>query len=608
MPRLVLLLLCLLLPHAAQAVPDTMEQRAKACTACHGEQGRSRPDGYVPRLAGKPAGYLLEQLQAFREGRRQHGTMARLLEHLDEPMLRALAAHFAALDVPYPPPASPPLQGAAARRAEQLVRAGDAQLKLPACASCHGAALTGVAPAVPGLLGLPRDYLQGQLGAWRNGVRHARGPDCMAQVAQALPLADVALVSQWLAAQPVPANAAAATVPPARWPLDCGSVNAPPAAEPRPPAEPLAARGAVLARIGHCAGCHTAPGGAAYAGGRGITTPFGKVYAGNLTPDADTGLGRWSAADFWRAMHEGRSRDGRRLVPVFPYTSYTHVTPEDSDALFAYFRSLPPVRQAQRPHELRYPYGTQAALALWQWLYFEPDAGAAARATPTTGPARGAYLVNGLGHCAACHAPRNRWGAPAAGLAGGVMPAQGWYAPSLHPQRGSAITREDLVALLRSGRHAHGSASGPMAGVVMGSTQHWPEADLQAAAAYLLTLPAEAAAPAGAAPGALLSRGARLYKDRCADCHGAQGQGSPGAYPPLAGNPSVLAPDVRNLVQVLRFGHFGPTTATVPRPYGMPPQELSDADMAAVITHLRQAWGHRAGAVSELEVLKLSRP
>lgn len=597
-----------MLASAARAVPDTMAQRAQACTACHGEQGRSRPDGYVPRLAGKPAGYLLEQLRAFREGRRQHGTMARLLEHLDEPMLRELAGHFAGQSVPYPAPASLPPQGAAAQRAERLVRAGDAQQKLPACASCHGAALTGVAPYVPGLLGLPRDYLQGQIGAWRNGLRHARGPDCMAQVARALPLADVALVSQWLAAQPVPAQGAAATTQPARWPLDCGSVNPAVAAEPAPPTGALAARGATLARIGHCAGCHTAPGGAAYAGGRGITTPFGTVYAGNLTPDADTGLGRWSAADFWRAMHEGRSRDGRRLVPVFPYTSYTHVTREDSDALYAYFRSLPPVRRAQRPHELRYPYGTQAALALWQWLYFEPDTTAATRATPTTGAERGAYLVRGLGHCAACHAPRNRWGAPADSLAGGVMPAQGWYAPSLHPQRGSTINREELVTLLRSGRNAHGSASGPMAGVVKGSTQHWPDADLQAVATHLLSLPTEAPAPVHTAPTALLGQGERLYKDRCADCHGALGRGSPGAYPPLAGNPSVLAPDVRNLVQVLRSGHFGPTTAAVPRPYGMPPQELGDADMAAVISHLRQSWGNRAGAVSELEVLKLSRP
>lgn len=205
-------------------VPDTMAQRALACTGCHGTQGRARPDGYVPRLAGKPAGYLYAQLLAFREGRRHHQTMAHLLETLDEAMLRALAGHFAALDLPHPPPALALPAPADARRAEQLVRIGDARQGLPACADCHGAALTGVAPQVPGLLGLPRDYLVAQIGAWRHGRRQTRAPDCMADIARRLPLDDVARLAQWLAAQPVPAAAGAAAQAPARWPLACAGL------------------------------------------------------------------------------------------------------------------------------------------------------------------------------------------------------------------------------------------------------------------------------------------------------------------------------------------------------------------------------------------------
>lgn len=360
-------------------------------------------------------------------------------------------------------------------------------------------------------------------------------------------------------------------------------------------------RGAYLARVGNCAGCHTAPGGRPYAGGRGIPTPFGIVFAGNLTPDAAAGIGRWTSDDFWRALHEGRSRDGRRLAPAFPYTSYTRVAREDSDAIFAFLRSVPAVAQKSRPHELRFPFGTQAALAAWQWLFFAP---APARTAAPASPAeRGEYLVRGLGHCDACHAPRNRWGAPAATLTGGPIPAQGWYAPSLHPTPPAADPAQ-LVQLLHTGRNAHGSASGPMAGVVQQSTQYWTDADLAAAAAYLATLaPAPVSGPAPRAPADLMARGERLYVDRCADCHGRDGRGEPGAYPPLAGNPTVLAADARNLVQVLRWGVFGPVTATVPRPFGMPPQDLDDADTAVLLTYVRQSFGNRAGVVAPVDVL-----
>lgn len=383
----------------------------------------------------------------------------------------------------------------------------------------------------------------------------------------------------------------------------CG--DAPPPAPPPAAAADTAqqlARGAYLARLGNCAGCHTVAGGAAYAGGRGFDTRFGRVEAGNLTPHP-TGLGGWSADDFWNALHRGRSRDGRRLLPVFPYPSYTHVTRADSDALFAYLQSLPPVDQPNRPHALHFPYDSPLALAAWQALYFRP-------AEPDVALPRGAYLVQGLGHCAACHAPRNALGASAEGLRGGLMElgaGERWWAPSLHPQQGQpAPSAAQLVALLRDGVAAHGSAAGPMATVVAQSLQHWQEADLQAVADYLLALPVERPAPPPdepVAPG-LAVRGAELYQQRCADCHGARGEGRAGAYPPLAGNPTVLQPELHTLVQVLLHGGFAPSTRGNPRPHGMGPQFLSDEDMAAVLTHIRTHWGNQAGPVSALAVLK----
>lgn len=210
-------------------VPDTMAQRALACTGCHGPQGRSSPTGYIPRIAGKPAGYLHEQLLNFREGRRAQAAMAGLLENLSDEFMRSLATHFASVQVPYPKPPAParpasPTAEADARRAAFLVRQGDATRGVPACAGCHGEALTGVAPQVPGLLGLPADYLIAQLGAWRIGKRQARAPDCMATIAQGLSVDDIALLARWLQAQPVPATGRAVDALPGPAALPCGSL------------------------------------------------------------------------------------------------------------------------------------------------------------------------------------------------------------------------------------------------------------------------------------------------------------------------------------------------------------------------------------------------
>ena len=211
-------------PAAAAASASSMSSRVLACTACHGKEGRATPDGYFPRIAGKPAGYLANQLLNFRDGRRSYPQMTYLIEHLTDDYLREMAEHFAALDLPYPPPPAPQAPPAALAQGRQLVQQGDAARRIPACVSCHGSAMTGVAPSIPGLLGLPRDYLNSQLGAWKTGQRRAHAPDCMADIARQLTPDDVSAVSAWLAAQPVAAGGKPARTLPAAMPARCGGV------------------------------------------------------------------------------------------------------------------------------------------------------------------------------------------------------------------------------------------------------------------------------------------------------------------------------------------------------------------------------------------------
>ncbi|GAA0769398.1 c-type cytochrome [Ideonella azotifigens] len=207
----------------AAPVEDSMAQRVQACTGCHGAQGQATRQGYFPRIAGKPAGYLYNQLLSFRAGTRHNEAMGYLLAQLSDDYLREIAGHFASLDLPYPP--APPIQATAASlsRGAVLATQGDAARGLPACAACHGAQLTGVQPATPGLIGLPRDYLVAQLGAWQSGQRLALAPDCMASVARKLSVDDLNAVSSWLATQSPPAHARPAAALAAPAPLRCGS-------------------------------------------------------------------------------------------------------------------------------------------------------------------------------------------------------------------------------------------------------------------------------------------------------------------------------------------------------------------------------------------------
>lgn len=210
-------------PAFAATPPDTIAQRMKACVACHGEEGRATNQGFFPRIAGKPAGYLFNQLVNFRDGKRQNATMAYLVDRMSDAYLREIAEYFAALDLPSPPPQTTQAPAATLARGEQLVRQGDAGRGIPACASCHGAAMTGVAPAMPGLLGLPRDYILAQFGAWRTGVRRAAAPDCMGEIARRLSAQDVSAMAVWLSSQPVTHGVAAAGSVTHKPALQCGS-------------------------------------------------------------------------------------------------------------------------------------------------------------------------------------------------------------------------------------------------------------------------------------------------------------------------------------------------------------------------------------------------
>jgi len=366
-------------------------------------------------------------------------------------------------------------------------------------------------------------------------------------------------------------------------------------------------RGAYLAQAGDCLACHTTRGGQAYAGGRALQTPFGSVLSPNITADRATGIGMWSADDFWRALHNGKSRDGRLLYPAFPYTNYTRITRDDADALYAYFQTVPAVSQANQAHQLRFPYNLQISLAAWRALYFKP---AVFRAD--TGQSvdwnRGAYLVQGLGHCSACHSARNPLGASEGeSLSGGMLPAQGWYAPALNA-RGD-WQQEHLAALLKTGVSPRATVFGPMAEVVQQSLQHLSDSDINAMAVYLKALPpgpkpASFERDNSSQAVAFLAAGAKLYEQHCVDCHGASGAGMPSAYPPLAGNQALTMESAVNPIRMVLNGGFAPGTAGNPRPYSMPPfsHVLSDAEVAQVVSYLRSAWGNNAAPVSATEV------
>jgi mono/diheme cytochrome c family protein len=379
----------------------------------------------------------------------------------------------------------------------------------------------------------------------------------------------------------------------------------------------LVAKGEYLAHAGDCIACHTNPGGALFAGGFSMATPFGTIYSSNITPDKETGIGGWTADQFYGAMHTGRFPDGGLIYPAMPFASYTKVTRADCDAIFAYLRSVPPVHQPNRANDLRFPFNNRQLILGWRTLFFEegeyqPDP------TKSAEWNRGAYLVEGLGHCSMCHTPINALGGSSQSQAfqGGLIPMQNWYAPSLTSNKEAGLGEwsiEEIVDLLRNGVSHRGAVYGPMAEVTYDSLQYLNDADVTAMAVYLKSLgqgnplaPESSTVPAPESS-LLLSFGQTVYTTHCAICHAADGRGMPPEYPPLASNPSIQMESAVNPIRMVLNGGFPPGTAGDPMPYGMPPfaQRLSDDEVAAVVTYIRGAWGNRGSAVSARQANEL---
>lgn len=359
----------------------------------------------------------------------------------------------------------------------------------------------------------------------------------------------------------------------------------------------IAQRGAYLAAAGDCVSCHTADAGKPFAGGYRINTPFGDLLAPNITPDPDTGIGRWSAEDFYRALHQGVNRHGQDMYPAMPYTFYTRVTRADSDAIFAYLQTVPAVRNAVEVNHLNFPFNQRWTMAGWRELFFTegtfaPDARKSASWN------RGAYLVEGLGHCSACHSPRD--------VLGGIeqkhqytgADIDGWFAPNLssnlHVGLGSWTAQEIATYLKTGARPGTTTAFGPMAEVVHNSTSQLTDADLAAMGEYLKSLPPESPLRAArAVPQQSQVRGASLYMDHCSACHQAKGRGMTGIFPPLAGNGAVIARDPGNVLQAILKG--------IPMRNGyvaMPSfaSQLNDQQVADVANYVRTSWGNTAVA------------
>ncbi|HET8555136.1 MAG TPA: cytochrome c [Rhodanobacteraceae bacterium] len=367
-------------------------------------------------------------------------------------------------------------------------------------------------------------------------------------------------------------------------------------------------RGHYLARIGDCKSCHTAKGGKPWAGGRAIPTPFGVIYSTNITPDPATGIGDWSFEDFYQSMHEGVARDGRHLYPAFPYPWFTRLSRDDVHAIKAYLDTLTPVRQRDVPNELPWPFSMRSVMAVWNKLYFDagtyqPDPGHSAEWN------RGAYLVRGVGHCGACHGSKNFAGATDMDhpFRGGM--AEHVYAPDLTGSRRTGLGNwsvADIVEYLGTGSNDITSAAGPMAEVVRMSTQYLSASDRRAIAVYLKSLPAARTREHGAQDendidASVMRSGKAVYIDDCQGCHMDGGKGIPGVFPPLRGSSAIVADKPQTLIQAVLEGARIPPTRAKPTGLQMPAfdRKLSNAEIADVLTFIRNSWGNHAGAVSE---------
>lgn len=389
----------------------------------------------------------------------------------------------------------------------------------------------------------------------------------------------------------------------------------------------LVKKGQYLARAGDCVACHTAKGGKPFAGGLAMQTPIGTVYSTNITPDP-SGIGHYSFAEFDQAVRKGIAKDGSTLYPAMPYPSYARVSDQDMQALYAYFmQGVEPVAQANKPTDIPWPLSMRWPLAIWRGLFApEVQAGQApAAADPVV--SRGAYLVEGLGHCGACHTPRaltmqEKALSPADGeqFLAGSAPLEGWIAKNLRGDYKDGLgswSEAQLVQFLKTGRSDRSAVFGGMSDVVEHSMQYMSDADLTAIARYLKTLPPsdpndkphvyDKQVADALWHGDDSKPGASVYIDNCAACHRTDGQGYTRVFPALAGNPVVQTADATSLIHVVLAGGTVPATHTAPSNFTMPAfgWRLSDQEVAEVVNFIRTSWGNQGSQVSAKDVKDL---
>jgi mono/diheme cytochrome c family protein len=373
----------------------------------------------------------------------------------------------------------------------------------------------------------------------------------------------------------------------------------------------LLRRGRYLVIAGDCASCHTREGGAPFNGGLGLRTPFGVIFSPDITGDKATGIGGWTNAQFFHALNDGVAADGTHLYPAFPFTHFTVISRVDSDAILAYLKTIPGTAYTPPANALPFPLNLRISAAAWQMLFFhnhgfQPD--------PTKSAAwnRGAFLVQGPGHCGACHTPTNAFGAEEQShfLQGGKL--DNWIAPDLtsNPRTGlGRWTAADIVEFLQTGRNAHTDAAGSMAQVISYSTSQLSDADLGAIATYLKSVPASPMPQAQAPDAAAMKAGAQVYFDSCTACHHDRGQGSPRLFPPLAGSAVSQQSDPASLIHLILAGGRAAPTPKRPSPIAMPSfaWKLTDQEIADVATYVRNSWGNRASPVSASDVATLRK-
>ena len=372
-------------------------------------------------------------------------------------------------------------------------------------------------------------------------------------------------------------------------------------------------RGRYLAVLSDCASCHTVPGSnQPFAGGRAIETPFGNIVAPNITPDPETGIGSWSDEQFDAAVRKGVARNGSHLYPAMPYNAYTKMSRDDVLAIRAYLNTLVPVRNAVEANTLPFPFGIRAAMRVWNALYFnegdyQPNPNQSAEWN------RGAFLVDGPGHCGACHTPKTALGGDKTSqyLEGAYL--QGWSAPDITNDSRlglGAWSKEDLVAYLKSGHNRVTAATGPMGEVVTLSAAFTTDPDLNAIATYLKSLPGKTAAPAAlAANDPAMTAGAAIYRDQCSACHGLDGKGIAELFPSVADSSMVKSGDPTTSIRIVLRGARSVGTTAQPTAPGMPAygKQLDDDEVAAVLTYMRNTWGGAAAAVTSGQVSDVRR-